>query len=60
MVLDAAGNLYGMTSHGGAFGHGTRGFVRLCFATDESTLHEAAVRIRRYAESLATRGALHG
>jgi bifunctional pyridoxal-dependent enzyme with beta-cystathionase and maltose regulon repressor activities len=45
---------------GGAFGSGTRGFVRLCFATDESTLKEAAVRIRRYAESLAQRGVMHG
>lgn len=44
---------------GGAFGRGTRGFVRLCFATDEATLNEAAVRIRRYAESLAKRGVLH-
>ena len=45
---------------GGAFGRGTRGFVRLCFATDEATLIEAAVRIRRYAESLAARGVVHG
>ncbi len=45
---------------GGAFGQGTRGFVRLCFATDEATLNEAAVRIRRYAESLAARGVVHG
>ena len=33
---------------GGAFGSETRGFVRLCFATDEATLREAIVRIRRY------------
>lgn len=45
---------------GGAFGRGTRGFVRLCFATDEATLNEAAVRIRRYVESLAARGVVHG
>jgi aspartate/methionine/tyrosine aminotransferase len=38
---------------GGAFGQATRGFVRLCFATDEATLREAILRIRRYAESLA-------
>ncbi len=31
---------------GGAFGEATRGFVRLCFATDEATLREAIVRIR--------------
>jgi arginine:pyruvate transaminase len=35
---------------GGAFGQGTAGFVRLCFATDEATLREACVRIRRFAE----------
>jgi arginine:pyruvate transaminase len=34
---------------GGAFGGGTAGFVRLCFATDEAALREAAVRIRRFA-----------
>jgi arginine:pyruvate transaminase len=38
---------------GGAFGEGTRGFVRLCFATDEATLREAMLRIRRYAGTLA-------
>jgi arginine:pyruvate transaminase len=38
---------------GGAFGEGTRGFVRLCFATDEDTLREAILRIRRYAGTLA-------
>ena len=38
---------------GGAFGEETRGFVRLCFATDETTLREAVLRIRRYAGTLA-------
>jgi aspartate/methionine/tyrosine aminotransferase len=38
---------------GGAFGEETRGFVRLCFATDEATLREAMLRIRRYAGTLA-------
>jgi arginine:pyruvate transaminase len=38
---------------GGAFGRGTQGFVRLCFATDEAILGEAARRIRRYAQRLA-------
>jgi len=38
---------------GGAFGQGTGGFVRLCFATSEAELGAAAVRIRRYANSLA-------
>jgi len=38
---------------GGAFGETTRGFVRLCFATDEATLREAMVRIRRYVGTLA-------
>ncbi|HEY2144839.1 MAG TPA: pyridoxal phosphate-dependent aminotransferase [Steroidobacteraceae bacterium] len=37
---------------GGAFGAETRGFVRLCFATDEATLSEAVIRIRRYAATL--------
>jgi aspartate/methionine/tyrosine aminotransferase len=37
---------------GGAFGAATRGFVRLCFATDEAALREAIVRIRRYVGSL--------
>jgi aspartate/methionine/tyrosine aminotransferase len=37
---------------GGAFGEATRGFVRLCFATDEATLLEAVARIRRYVKSL--------
>ncbi len=35
---------------GGAFGQGTAGFVRLCYATEEATLREACVRIRRFAE----------
>jgi aspartate/methionine/tyrosine aminotransferase len=35
---------------GGAFGKGTGGFVRLCFATDEPSLREGCVRIRRFAE----------
>jgi len=38
---------------GGAFGEATRGFVRLCFATDEATLREAILRISRYAGNLA-------
>jgi arginine:pyruvate transaminase len=38
---------------GGAFGEATRGFVRLCFATDEATLREAMMRIRRYVGTLA-------
>jgi arginine:pyruvate transaminase len=37
---------------GGAFGPGTSGFVRLCFATDEAELQEAIVRIRRYVTQL--------
>jgi aspartate/methionine/tyrosine aminotransferase len=41
---------------GGAFGGGeTRGFVRLCFATDEATLKEGIARIRRHAATLARR-----
>jgi aspartate/methionine/tyrosine aminotransferase len=35
---------------GGAFGHGTAGFVRLFFGTDESTLQEGCNRIRRFAQ----------
>jgi arginine:pyruvate transaminase len=38
---------------GGAFGEATRGFVRLCFATDETTLREAIARIGRYVGTLA-------
>jgi arginine:pyruvate transaminase len=37
---------------GGAFGGETRGFVRVCFATDTELLREAIVRIRRFVESL--------
>ncbi len=37
---------------GGAFGEATRGFVRLCFATNEATLREAIVRIRSYVKTL--------
>jgi aspartate/methionine/tyrosine aminotransferase len=33
---------------GGAFGRETSGFVRLCFAAEESALDEAIVRIRRF------------
>jgi aspartate/methionine/tyrosine aminotransferase len=39
---------------GGAFGRETRGFVRVCFAADDALLREAAVRIRRFAESLVS------
>jgi arginine:pyruvate transaminase len=38
---------------GGAFGPGTRGFVRLCFATDEAELGEAIARIRRYSSEIS-------
>jgi polar amino acid transport system ATP-binding protein/arginine:pyruvate transaminase len=37
---------------GGAFGKGTAGFIRLCFATDERSLREGCARIRRFAASL--------
>ena len=37
---------------GGAFGKETSGFVRVCFATDEKSLTLAAVRIRRFVDSL--------
>ena len=37
---------------GGAFGRETRGFVRVCFATDEALLRQAIVRIRRFVASL--------
>jgi arginine:pyruvate transaminase len=37
---------------GAAFGEETAGFVRLCFATDEATLSEAIVRLRRFISSL--------
>ncbi len=38
---------------GAAFGAETRGFVRLCFATDEATLRQAVARIRRFVGTLA-------
>jgi aspartate/methionine/tyrosine aminotransferase len=38
---------------GGAFGKGTSGFVRVCFATDEARLRQAIVRIRRFVGTLA-------
>jgi arginine:pyruvate transaminase len=38
---------------GGAFGTATRGFVRVCFAAEESVLREACDRIRRFVASLA-------
>lgn len=38
---------------GGAFGTGTAGFVRLCFATDEAVLREGCTRVRRFAASRA-------
>jgi aspartate/methionine/tyrosine aminotransferase len=38
---------------GGAFGQGTSGFVRVCFAADEGLLREAIVRLRRFVENLA-------
>ena len=42
---------------GGAFGEGTRGFVRVFFGADPKVLDEACVRIRRYVSSLpAVRG----
>ncbi len=37
---------------GGAFGAGTRGFVRVFFGADPDVLGEACVRIRRYLASL--------
>jgi len=37
---------------GAAFGQETAGFVRVCFATDERSLHEGCARIRRFCESL--------
>jgi bifunctional pyridoxal-dependent enzyme with beta-cystathionase and maltose regulon repressor activities len=37
---------------GGAFGKGTAGFIRLCFATDERSLREGCARIRQFASSL--------
>jgi arginine:pyruvate transaminase len=37
---------------GGAFGRETRGFVRICFATDEAQLRDACGRIKRFVQSL--------
>jgi arginine:pyruvate transaminase len=37
---------------GGAFGHETGGFVRLCFATDEAAVREGCARIRRFVSAL--------
>ncbi len=37
---------------GGAFGQDAGGFVRLCFAADETTLREGCRRIRRFVDSL--------
>ncbi|HEY1312413.1 MAG TPA: pyridoxal phosphate-dependent aminotransferase [Steroidobacteraceae bacterium] len=39
---------------GGAFGQGTSGFVRVCFAADASLLEKAIIRIRRFVESLGS------
>jgi arginine:pyruvate transaminase len=44
---------------GGAFGGGTSGFVRVCFATDEAVLREAGLRIRRFVASLQPHGRKH-
>jgi aspartate/methionine/tyrosine aminotransferase len=40
---------------GGAFGKGTAGFIRLCFATDERSLREGCARIRSFAASLRSK-----
>jgi arginine:pyruvate transaminase len=37
---------------GGAFGKDTRGYIRVCFAAEESVLREACIRIRRFVGSL--------
>src|SRR5579863_1055429 len=37
---------------GGAFGKETRGFVRVCYATDEDLLRRALERIRRFVDRL--------
>ncbi len=37
---------------GGAFGKNTRGFVRICFASDEAQLRDACGRIRRFVQSI--------
>jgi aspartate/methionine/tyrosine aminotransferase len=39
---------------GGAFGKGTSGFVRVCFAADASLLEQAIIRIRRFVASLGS------
>jgi arginine:pyruvate transaminase len=36
---------------GGAFGQATRGYVRLCFATEEHQLRDACGRIRRFVKA---------
>lgn len=43
---------------GGAFGQGTRNFVRVCFATDEAVLTQTCVRLRRFVNSLTSRAVL--
>jgi len=40
---------------GGAFGKGTRDFVRVCFAADEGLLRSACERIRRFVRSKENR-----
>jgi arginine:pyruvate transaminase len=45
---------------GGAFGKDTRGYVRVCFATDEAALRDASARIRRFAQSLGQPQVTHG
>jgi arginine:pyruvate transaminase len=37
---------------GGAFGKNTRGFVRICFASDEAQIRDACGRIRRFVQSM--------
>jgi arginine:pyruvate transaminase len=41
---------------GAVFGRETRGFVRVCFATDERSLVESARRIRRFCDGLPAPG----
>jgi arginine:pyruvate transaminase len=45
---------------GGAFGRETRGFVRVCFAADETQLRDACGRIRRFVQSLNINEVTHG
>jgi len=45
---------------GGAFGRETGGFVRVCFAADETQLRDACARIRRFAGTLARSEVTHG